>query len=72
MRSVSIVMTGCLCTPKWETLQEVIKEAICESGVLTRISRVDKGVDYRGLGKYELTFVPYRGNEIDIELDVRG
>lgn len=70
-----ITITGCKNTPKWETLQQAVREALGsddDNGRFTRIARVDNGVNYRDPGKYELTFTPRSGDDINIELNVVG
>jgi len=64
-----ITMTGMRRTPSWGTLQEMIREALHESGKLTRINRKDGGVDYRALGTYELTFRTLH-EDIPVELEI--
>lgn len=50
-----ITIDHCRYTPKWDSLQTIIREATNdESCVITRISRVDKGCDYRKPGEYDL------------------
>jgi len=52
---MEITITHCRYTPKWETLQTVIREATNdESATLTRIRREDGGCGYREPGVYNL------------------
>ncbi len=52
---ITITITGCELTPSWETLQQALREAInSDTALLTRIRRVDGGVDYRACGEYDL------------------
>jgi hypothetical protein len=52
---MKITITHCRYTPKWSTLQEVIREVTNdESCVISRIQRHDKGCGYRDPGEYEL------------------
>ena len=52
---MQITLTHCRYTPKWDSLQTIIREATNdESCEITRISRVDNGCDYRAPGEYEL------------------
>lgn len=58
MTSMEITITHCRYTPKWETLEQVIREATNdESSTLVRINRIsrcDNGCDYRKPGQYDL------------------
>lgn len=52
---MEITITHCRYTPRWDSLQTVIREATNDtSATLTRISRVDGGCDYRKPGVYDL------------------
>lgn len=54
---MEITITNCQQAPKWESLEQVIKEATnSPQGRLVRISRKDNGVNYRGPGVYSLGF----------------
>ena len=67
---MKITITGCQRTPRWETLQEVIRQTTkLARGFLTRIRRKDGGCGYREPGEYELTFRD-DDNIIPIELVV--
>ena len=77
MPDMTIIITGCKkYTPKWETIQQVIRDTTSidgeNNGRLTRISRRDGGCNYRLPGKYDLTFIPNVGDAITIELDVQS
>jgi ABC-type ATPase with predicted acetyltransferase domain len=54
---IAIKLTGCKQTPKWETLQQTIREMTKTEGQLTRIARMDGKCDYRATGIYKLTFL---------------
>jgi hypothetical protein len=70
---MKIVITNCRHTPKWESLQTIIREATCdEKATITRISRKDRGCDYRAPGEYELDLRQANGTVLPIELNVVG
>lgn len=77
MHDMTITITGCKKhTPKWETIQQVIRETMNidgeNNGRLTRISRRDGGTNYRDPGEYDLTFIPNVGDAITIALDIHS
>lgn len=52
-----IIITGCRKAPSWDMVQSLLRDVTRdEKGVLVRINRKDGGVDYQGLGEYELSF----------------
>jgi hypothetical protein len=52
---VKITITHARYTPRWESLQTIMREATNDpKATLVRISRVDGGADYRKPGIYEL------------------
>lgn len=52
---MEITITNCRHTPRWATLQEVIREVFDDdSALIVRISRPDGGCDYRKHGVYNL------------------
>lgn len=54
---MKITIENCRFTPKWETLEQAVQEALGEPrGKFTRISRPDRHANYRSPGKYELDF----------------
>ena len=67
---MSIRIDGARFAPEWETLQNAIRQSTDRSGMLTRISRKDNGVDYRAPGEYELLFVCDDSDEIEIGLSI--
>ena len=67
---MSIRIDGARFAPEWETLQNAILQSTDRSGMLTRISRKDGGVDYRAPGDYELLFVCDDSGEVEIDLSV--
>lgn len=46
-------------TPEWETLQLMLCQMTGKNVKLTRIARVDGGVDYRAPGVYEVNYLQY-------------
>ncbi len=69
---MEITITHCRYAPKWESLETVLREATNEPhGQLIRVSREDKGCDYRGLGVYNLGFRQTNG-VLPIKLTVLG
>ena len=70
---MNITFTNCRHTPKWETLQQAIREATDdEIGVITGIRRIDGNCDYRGPGEYDLTFRTANNDILPIKLDIQG
>lgn len=63
---MQIMITGIKVAPSWNTLQNVIRQALHMEGRLTRIARPDGQSAYRALGDYALTFTPHDGDAIDI------
>lgn len=60
MNQITITITGVKQTPEWVTLQETLRQATgLKSAFLTRIDRVDRGIDYRAPGIYDLHFTDY-------------
>jgi hypothetical protein len=60
--AMRIVLEGMKRAPNWVTISKLIRE--CDNspeGHLTRINRVDRGVDYQACGEYDLEF-----NRMDI------
>lgn len=53
---MTIIIRGVSTTPKWETIQRLVEEIIGD-GLLTRISRVDNGYNYRAPGAYVVDFM---------------
>ena len=54
---MEITITNCQFAPKWESLEQIIKEATNKpQGRLVRISRQDNGCNYRAPGTYSLGF----------------
>ena len=52
---LQIKFPGIKLTPRWETLQKMIREMFDdETVIITKISRKDKGCDYRSPGIYIL------------------
>ena len=51
---MEITITHCRYAPRWDSLLTVIQEATNEPAELIRISREDKGCNYRSPGVYRL------------------
>lgn len=52
---MKIVIEHCRYTPKWDTLQQMLREATAdESATITRINRPDRQCGYREPGIYEI------------------
>ena len=52
---MKIVIEHCRRAPKWESLQQVLKEALGdEDGHFTKIDRVDDHIDHGATGAYKL------------------
>lgn len=64
---MKIIIQGVKQTPSWEVLQEAIQEMLKEDGKLIRIRKME-GCNYRGLGKYQLSFRGTDITEIDMEI----
>lgn len=59
-------------TPKWNTLQNAVREAIGDpKATLVRIYRTDRGCDYRGPGEFEVDFRLRDGSVMKTVLDYR-
>lgn len=59
--------------PSWDDLERLVRGMMgdVDGGKFTRISRRDKGVNYRAqYGVYDITYIPGRGDAIDIVLTV--
>ena len=69
---VKITITHAKYTPKWETLQAVLREAIDAQGVITRIARPDRKCNYRAPGKYDVDFRLKDGSVTAVDLEVRS
>lgn len=69
---ISITIKGPVAyVPKWDTLQQIINEALNCDGRFTRIARQDGWPDYRKPAIYKLTYSPYvMGAELDITVTV--
>jgi hypothetical protein len=68
-----ITIDHCRYTPKWETLQQVIREATNdESASITRINRKDGGCNYRAPGEYDLDVRRDNQTILPVHLDVRA
>lgn len=71
---MEITITNCRYTPKWETLEKIIREAVGEPeesrGRITRISRCDKCCDYRQPGKFNLEFIRGDNTVLPIHLNI--
>jgi len=69
---MDITITHCRYAPRWETLQQMIRETTNEpEGLLVRISRIDGGCDYRAIGVYTLDFLQSNGTILPITLKVK-
>ena len=69
---VKITITHAKYTPKWETLQAMLREAIDANGVITRISRPDRRSNYRAPGKYAVDFRLKDGTVTPVDLEVKS
>jgi hypothetical protein len=59
---MEIKITGASAAPDWNMLQDVIRQVTKHpKGILTKIGRADKGVDYRAIGDYNLAFAANHG-----------
>ena len=68
---MKITITHCRYAPKWESLEQVIKEATNEpEGRLIRISRDDNGCNYRAPGIYSLGFRQSNNTVLPVKLEV--
>ncbi|RKZ86254.1 MAG: hypothetical protein DRQ39_05945 [Gammaproteobacteria bacterium] len=68
---MEITITHCRYAPKWESLQQVIRETTNEPrGQLVRISRDDNGCSYRAPGVYSLEFRQNNNTVLPIRLEI--
>ena len=66
-----ITIQGTLVAPKWETLQNVIRESMDDdTALLIRIARVDGGANYRSPGLYDLDVLLDDGSMLGIVYEV--
>jgi hypothetical protein len=65
-----LTVVGAKLSPSWETVENLIEQVIDDTGKLTRISRLDNGVDYRSTGVYDLTFLSSEGVFYRVSLTV--
>lgn len=73
--SVSIKIEGVRQTPRWETIDKLLREALVhpdgdKGGRLIRIARLDQRADYRSHGTYQLNFEYIRYATREVELVV--
>lgn len=69
---MEMTITHCRYAPKWETLNTLLREATPQDGMLVRISRRNRGVDYRAPGVYDLGFLQENGTVLPITLTVQA
>jgi len=70
---MQITITHCRYTPKWETLQQMIQEATNNPKArLVKISRLDKGCNYRAPGVYTIAINQGNHTTLPITLVVEG
>lgn len=70
---MKITITHCRYTPKWESLQTVIREATNdEKATITRIARKDGKCDYRAPGEYDLDVRQSNQTILPVKLTVVG
>lgn len=70
--TVKITIEGMRYAPKWVTLQDVMRDATNNDGLLfTRINRKDKGCDYRGHGVYDIDYIDRYGDVSRMELTIK-
>lgn len=68
---MQITIDHCHYTPKWETIQQVIREATNKpNGRLVKIERADGKCDYRQPGTYHLGFEQNNTTILPITLEV--
>jgi hypothetical protein len=67
---MEIKITGAKQTPSYEVLQNLVTSALDKNGRFTRIARRDKACNYRVHGIYDITFIPERGDAVEIVLEV--
>jgi len=68
---MKITITNCHQTPKWVTLQTLIRETTNEpKGRLVTIERADQHCDYRQPGSYHLQFEQSDQTRLPIELEI--
>ena len=70
---MEIAITHCRCTPRWDSLQTIIRESTNdESATLIRINRPDGCCDYRRPGVYELDVLIRNQTILPVKLTVTG
>ena len=68
---MDITITNCRYTPKWVTLQSLIRETTHDKkATITRISRPDGHCGYREPGEYDLAARLGAGDSLNIRLTV--
>ena len=68
---MEITITHCRYAPKWESLEQVIREATNEpEGRLVKIDRADGRCNYRNPGLYHLRFEQSNNTLLPIRLEV--
>ena len=68
---MDITITNCRYTPRWDTLQSLIRETTDdEKATITRISRLDRHCGYRDPGEYDLDARLGDGDSLNIRLTV--
>ena len=65
-----LTVVGAKMGPSWETVENLIGQVLNDSGKLTRIARIDNGVDYRATGVYDLAFLSSEGIFYRVSLTV--
>lgn len=65
---VTITIAGTKNTPEWEALQKLVHQTTGKPGKFTRIARKDGGIDYRGHGEYEITYITDTGEKLHITM----
>lgn len=69
-----LTIEGSNVAPTWEVIQAMIQSIHnkdCQ-GRLTRISRLDGGCNYRGIGDYLTEYTPEIGDSFDVLIHVKG
>jgi len=62
---MKITIEHCRYAPKWETLNKMLKEVLADpDGRLSKIDRVDGGVDYHATGRYNLEWDDRRSHAV--------
>jgi len=68
---MNITIDNCKYTPRWDTLQTLIREVTDDSkGVMIGINRKDGGCDYRGPGGYMVSFRQSDSSILSVNLEV--